>query len=993
MLAVLFGPWILVWRASRRRKKEREADRQVWQELTRRIYDLEQTVQKLSAPVPPRVKSQDSAPLSATVVREPEIPSPSREVASATPEKPAAEIRPPISAESVPPYEPPAVPPQPPFFPHVEHGTTLLDRFRTGLNFEETLGRNWLNKAGIALLVIGVAFLVSYQIQTLGPGGKILVGFAVSAALLFVGIWFERNETYRVLARAGIGGGWALLFFTTYAMYHVPAAHVISSQALDLVLMLAVAIVMVWHTLRYRSQVVTGLAFLLAFSTVTISHDTVYSLAAGIVLAAGLATICCWMQWFELEVFGILATYLNHYLWLRPIIEPMNGHHRPFPEFAASAAILTGYWLIFRASYVARRVTDSTQERVSTGAALLNTALLLLLFKYQSAHPEWAFWALLAIGAVEVALSQLPVTKRRRNAVIVLSTIGVILLVAAFPFRYSGTRLAVLWLLEAETLLLIGVWTREIVFRRLGLAAALVTVGQMISFDAARIAGMRFDGADTHADLRLALVFAVASAVFYANSYWVAVRWTEFFENQIDQRWLKWLSYLGGLMIFIGAWIAFPQSWTVVAWCALALALTVFAKRLRRPELRYQAHFIVVVSLLRIAIVNLEDSSVVAHLSLRLWTLGLVALLLYATRLFADFSELQNWDFFITRGYTWAGSSLLALLCWYELLPVSVAVAWAVLGLVLLEVGLERRSLSLRFQAYLSLLGSFCRIFIVNLGAQGNPGEISPRVYTLVPILLAFFYVYQRLRGAPHDSVFLDRRWKTSDVFGYLGTIAVASLIRFEVPTDWVIAAWAGLAGVLLMLAWRTAQRMFLHQSLLMVFAVLFRAVVHNFYQRTYFPAPFVDSRVLCVGVTVALLVAMLPLAFKLRESSEPGDQSSKIKQVLGALERHPEQVLFFIAVGLLTILLALDMRHGMVTVSWGVEGVAVFLLALKLAERSFRLTGLGLLLLCVGKILLVDVWRLNPRDRYLTLIVLGSALLLVSFLYTRHREALRQYL
>ena len=82
-----------------------------------------------------------------------------------------------------------------------------------------------------------------------------------------------------------------------------------------------------------------------------------------------------------------------------------------------------------------------------------------------------------------------------------------------------------------------------------------------------------------------------------------------------------------------------------------------------------------------------------------------------------------------------------------------------------------------------------------------------------------------------------------------------------------------------------------------------------------------------------------------------------------------------------------------MVTLSWGVEGIAIFLLALWLNERSFRLSGLGLLLLCAGKILLVDVWRLNARDRYLTFIVLGAALLLVSFLYTRNREALRQYL
>jgi hypothetical protein len=79
-------------------------------------------------------------------------------------------------------------------------------------------------------------------------------------------------------------------------MYHVPAAQVFSSQAADLVLMLAVAAAMVAHTLRYRSQVVTGLAFLLAFLTVTISHSNVYSLSAGAVLAAGMVVIACCMS-------------------------------------------------------------------------------------------------------------------------------------------------------------------------------------------------------------------------------------------------------------------------------------------------------------------------------------------------------------------------------------------------------------------------------------------------------------------------------------------------------------------------------------------------------------------------------------------------------------------------------------------------------------------------------------------------------------------------
>ena len=148
------------------------------------------------------------------------------------------------------------------------------------------------------------------------------------------------------------------------------------------------------------------------------------------------------------------------------------------------------------------------------------------------------------------------------------------------------------------------------------------------------------------------------------------------------------------------------------------------------------------------------------------------------------------------------------------------------------------------------------------------------------------------------------------------------------------------------------------------------------------------------MGVTVALLFAALPFAFKLRRSPEDDPAGRGLwGRLFNAFERRPEQVFFFIPFFLLTVLLALEVPKGMVTVAWGVEAVAIFLLALAVGQRSYRLSGLGLLLLCVGKIVVLDVWGLHPRDRYLTFIVLGAALLGVSFLYTRYREAIRQYL
>ena len=225
---------------------------------------------------------------------------------------------------------------------------------RHSVSLEERLGANWLNKLGIVILVFGMAFFLAYQLKNLGPAGKVVVGFAVSLTMLIGGLVLERRNSYRILGRAGIGGGWALTFFTTYAMYHVAATKVLQSQALDLVLLMIVALGMVWHSLRYRSQAVTGLAFLLAFSTINISDVNMFSLAASALLAAGLVFVTSREHWAKLELAGVVAVYGSHFWWLTRVLAMHGGPGHPFPEFYASAGLIILYWLIFRIAYVWR---------------------------------------------------------------------------------------------------------------------------------------------------------------------------------------------------------------------------------------------------------------------------------------------------------------------------------------------------------------------------------------------------------------------------------------------------------------------------------------------------------------------------------------------------------------------------------------------------------------------------------------------------------------
>ena len=88
--------------------------------------------------------------------------------------------------------------------------------------------------------------------------------------------------------------------------------------------------------------------------------------------------------------------------------------------------------------------------------------------KFQSVQPELAFVALLIIGAVEFSLGQLPITKRRREAFVVLSVLGAALMIAAVPFRYSGNNVAMLWLIGGEALLMAGVLVRRSDFSPVG---------------------------------------------------------------------------------------------------------------------------------------------------------------------------------------------------------------------------------------------------------------------------------------------------------------------------------------------------------------------------------------------------------------------------------------------------------------------------------------------------------------------------------------------
>jgi hypothetical protein len=669
------------------------------QSLNLQIHKLQKQVEELQLQATQQAFLRDMAQAgSPGAVAKPEAPAPAKPPVPAAgpsmppvvPPRPSAvlgdshpPLRPSVGALGAPkPPSPPAIPtgPQVPAIPKATTPPLTVPQFQTWdakkpsdrntakrvLKIEEVLGTNWLNKLGIILVVMGVASFLVYEMRELGPPGKVMVGYLVSAAMLGVGLFFERRERWRILARASVGGGWALLYFTTYAMNHFEATRVLNSEPFDFLLLIVVAAAMVGHSLRYDSKVITGLAFLLAFSTINISRAGATGLIASAILAVALVVIVVKRKWYDLEVLAIVALFLNHYFWLRPIIEPMHGHRHPFPEFLPSAALLIFYWAIFRASYLLRRGVSEAEEKISTVGALLNSFLFLGVMKYQAVHPRWAFYALLAIGAVELTLGQLPITRRRRTAFIILSTIGATLIAVAFPFKYSGLRLTVLWLGEAEALVLAGIFTREILFRWLGIAAELLMAGHMFLVDTQDIGVMRDARAADFSEPHRAMVFLIGALLIFANVHWIPRRWPGLLKGPFEEKFYRLQSYLAGLLLLAAMWAACPEPWLAVGLAALALIFAVVGAGFKIDECSVLANSFALLAFLRIIFADFSVIEV-SYVNLKeVIAVAVSAVLLYAASQWICLPS-SGRTFRIPEVYTWVGTTIISLLAWYQL--------------------------------------------------------------------------------------------------------------------------------------------------------------------------------------------------------------------------------------------------------------------------------------------------------------------------------------
>ncbi|HEY6972181.1 MAG TPA: DUF2339 domain-containing protein, partial [Candidatus Angelobacter sp.] len=718
----------------------------------------------------------------------------------------------------------------------------------------EEIGTKWLPKVGITILVLGVALYTASKWEHVPDWARILIFYLLGAGMLALGIFFERKDKYKILGRVLIGGGWAISFFTTYAMRHVETAQVIQSDVLDLFLMLAVAAAMVWHTLRYNSQLVTGASFLLGFVAVSISHETAFSMSAGAILALGLTVLVVKRQWFELEVFGIIASYANHLYWLYQTFQRFG--HEQFEGYWSSVALMVSYWAIFRTSYLIRKPANKKQESISTIAALLNPLFFMAVMKYQSFHPEWAFYALLSIGAVEFTLGQLPMSRRRTVPFQILSSLGATLMIVAVPFKYGRTHaLEILWMAGAEAFLLAGVLTRERLFRWFGGITSLLVAAYLFGWPESGVvaqAAKLFNG-EPYRDASLSIVLAVVAGLFYINSHVIGRFWQQLFDREVEQQALTIFSFAASIFAVGAVYTAADRRAVAVLLAVLVTALAWTGKQFRISTLLYQAHWIALVAIAEVSITGFHLDAAWHSIPQRLITFGLVAALLYVSSNFVHQETLPWAGEAFVFFYRWAGSGLLALLIWMQLsLSVPrrewlIAVLWTALALALSAAGQLLKRSEFKWQAFTLAMMSFLGALYLNFDATQ---EFHGLTYRLISVTLVAGGNYLLARWTPIARVKPCYSWAGTILFGYLAYRETEAQHQLWTPVLWIgLATVLGLAGRF----WK--DRSLLWQTHLLAAAATLWTLLITF--QSYHDTPaHLATMLIVVPITAALLYA-----------------------------------------------------------------------------------------------------------------------------------------
>ena len=825
-------------------------------------------------------------------------------------------------------------------------------------SLEMELGTYWLARIGIVILLTGLVFLGNYAYQRfvplLGPGGKLALLGLAGAVLVGAGRWLERSrETMRNYGRVLLAGGAATFYYTAYAAHYVERLRVIESPLIGGVLLLALAGGIVWLAERRRSEPTALLAVLLAYYTSAINSIGSFTLFSNLLLTAAAVTLLVRHRWVLLSVASLAATYGSYGFWR--FHGTVTSGESGVGESGMALGFLAAYWMLFT---VAVFLPDRGAFLPAQRSAFLtanNGAFFGFAAQHYAAHRPDAFWIFaLGFGAVLLGLAALaarrhPGEKAMDGAYLAQ---GLALVTVGLCAKLTGPQLAVTLAVESALLIHGAQWRHGWLYQiAAGLAALAAFALALVEID-------------RHPASALALGAPIAALLVF-DAWWLKRLRGELAGARFSER-AAGFALLGLVLAGVVIWRTVAEPWAPTAFAAAAVVCAVSIRRMRLPEVSLPGQAFLAVALALFFVQHLTGTALWWH-RLPLITLALGLVHWWQHQHFQPLREEG-------RAALQLAGAAVAAACgtlWLDHAAHDDArlVATAAVALGSLAYGLATRAWSVAIVGQWFTLLSV-QAFVVALIFR-HPAwlpALAPIGNLVATGLLLTQGAAGRLpvlrQGTSLGQLALAYRIAAGVLFAFWG---------FEYVTPpWRVAFFAGVGSAQILGGCFTRDRE--------------RIALGAAYAVAGFTLYWIGSVGSSAGQNLAAFIAV-PASLRIGRRFA-GDA------FLPAPVRHALVAAALASVWLwLTRTISTQGQSGHLTTAWALLALVVFAAGLGLRERIYRVGGFAILALAIGRLFVVDVWKLETIFRIVSFLILGAVLLFLGFVYNRFAETIRKWL
>jgi len=666
---------------------------------------------------------------------------------------------------------------------------------RNNPDIEKFIGENLINKIGIAILVLGIAFFVKYAIDQnwINEVGRVGIGFL--CGIILIGIGHRLRNNYRSFSSVLVGGALAIFYFTAAFAFHQYG--LISQTAAFIIMVVITAFAVILSVLYNRLELAvlaTVGGFITPFLVSTGEGNYIVLFTYLCILNAGLIVLAFYKRWYALNYIAFVFTVLIYGGWI------IGEYSSKIFSYAGTFVFGTVFYFMF----LTMSIIHAVKKPVKLNAADFSLLLIVNLAYYAAGiflllHEKMEQFKGLftvSLGLINLVLAYVFFKRKYidRNFIFLLIGLTLTFISLAAPVQLKGNYITLFW--SAETVLLFWLYQRSFI-KLLKIASVLLTVLTLCSLlmDWSNIYGSNetvvtvITNKGFITTLFTSCCMIVLSALFRKEA-------NTFYEQGITNNLVRnfyillsvALCYLSGALeiyyqfthryVNTGLNYIYLQLYTT----AFIIALFLLLNRLRftipvyiRLGLPALVFFMYVLNTPGVYITEkllLEQKELSLHFLAHLWAIILLLLLIFITIKFvisgreAFANSVNTFSWITVIGivivlsveirilYIWLTYRDQASIKYYETLysKAGLSIVWGICSFVLIWLGLHYRLRALRIIA-LSLFGiTLVKLFAYDITNISPGGKIAAFIL-LGALLLIVSFMYQRLKKLIIDDV------------------------------------------------------------------------------------------------------------------------------------------------------------------------------------------------------------------------------------------------